>query len=174
MSIEVLTKFLQPPSLPIESKGSWSRAESKIGAKLPGDFKSYIETYGTGSIKNFITIFNPFSNRTSLNLAEQQVQQLDVLRALTAEFGEHCPFELFPTSPGLLPVGMTDNGDVIFWYTQKDPENWTIVVNESRSPAYEQFDCNLTTFLAGLLDGSIESSVFPKISGAPAPSFKSI
>lgn len=150
-----------PPTEPVETQGSWSSVEEKLGCELPDDFKEFIAVYGSGTIGRFISVLNPFSKRPNLNLLEQSRRQLDALRILLDEFGERNPYDLFPAPGGLLPVAITDNGDVIHWLTNGGAAGWTIVVNEARSPDYEQFDCSLTSFLEGLLDGSIRCRAFP-------------
>jgi len=161
MTVPRLSRIMAPPAEPVESDGSWSAIESSLGTKLPDDFKSFIERYGSGIIGHFVSILNPFSLRPSLNLMEQSKRQLITLRELHGYFGEPNPFELYPTAAGLLPVAVTDNGDIIHWITSGEPADWTIVVNEARSPDYHQFSCNLTDFLADLISKSIICRAFP-------------
>lgn len=162
MTIARLFRIMSPPTEPVESNGSWSSVESALEIKIPDDFKSFIERYGSGTIGDFISVLNPFSLRPNLNLMEQSKRQLIALRDLHDDFGEPSPFELYPTAGGLLPVAITDNGDVIHWMTNGDPVDWTVVVNEARSPDYQQFSCNLTVFLADVIEKSIVCRAFPK------------
>jgi hypothetical protein len=152
---------MPPPTIPVEADGSWHQVEEALGTGIPDDFKGFIEAYGSGTIGHFIWVLNPFSNNPFLNLLEQSQRQLDALRILLRDFGERSPYELYPTPGGLLPVAITDNGDVIHWLTIDGPADWSIVVNEARGPDYERFECNLTTFLEGLLDRSIRCRAFP-------------
>ena len=160
MTLASLYKLMPPPANPIETRGSWAEVEGALGTQLPEDFKGFIEHYGSGTIDHFISILNPFSIRPTLNLLEQSKRQLDTLRELH-EFGEQNPFELYPAEGGLLPVAMTDNGDIIHWLTSGHRGEWTIVVNEARSPDYQQFACELTDFLTGIIDKSIVCRAFP-------------
>jgi len=161
MTAASLSRIMPPPANPIESDGSWSHVEQILGITLPDDFKDLIRTYGSGTIDHFVSILNPFSTRPTLNLLEQAKRQLDALRVLHDEFGEPNPFELYPAPGGLLPVAITDNGDVIHWLIRGNPAAWTIVVNEGRSPDYQQFDCDLTTFLEGIVTKSVICRAFP-------------
>lgn len=162
MSVSSLSRVLPPPLGPVETRGSWESVEGALGSKLPDDFKEFIEIYGSGTIGRFISVLNPFSEKENLNLLEQSRRQLDALRTLHSDFGERNPYELFPAAGGLLPVALTDNGDVIHWLTNQSAVAWTIVVNEARSPDYEHFECSLTSFLEGLLNRSIRCRAFPK------------
>jgi hypothetical protein len=162
MSVGTLSRILPPPPSPVEANGSWPQVEEALGIKLPDDFKEFIEVYGSGTIGHFLSVLNPFSDRPALNLLMQSQRQLDALRILVSDFGERKPYDPYPIPGGLLPVAITDNGDVIHWLTRGAPVHWTIVVNESRSPDYEEFGCNLTSFLQGILDGSIDCRAFPR------------
>lgn len=161
MSIDSLLRIMPPPKKPVEALGSWDNIEELLGVKLPSDYKEFIEAYGSGIIGHFVSVLNPFSSRPGLNLVEQSTKQLDALRTLHNDFGEPNPYELYPCSGGLLPIAITDNGDVIYWLTKDGAAGWTIVVNEARSPDYQNFECNLTAFLDGILNKSIICKAFP-------------
>jgi hypothetical protein len=171
MTSTFLSRIMPPPANPVEAGGSWSYVEERLGVELPEDFKDFIQLYGSGRIDRFVSVLNPFSTRPTLNLLEQSTRQLDALRELHDYFGEQNPFELYPTAGGLLPVAITDNGDVIHWLTSGNPADWTIVVNEARSPDYEQFACNLTAFLEGLLVKSIICRALPSSAFNGTPEF---
>jgi hypothetical protein len=161
MQIDNLLAIIPPPPVPVEASGeAWEKVEERLGAVLPDDYKEFICHYGSGLISNFIGIYNPFSKRININLLEQSERQLWALRTLIGE-GEVCPYELFPTPEGLLPFGRTENGDALHWLTCGSPGNWSIVVNDSRSPEYEQFDCSLSEFLVGILTQKKHCSIFP-------------
>jgi hypothetical protein len=161
MTVDSLLRIMPPPQKPVEASGSWLHVEERLGVRLPDDFKGFIQSYGSGTINHFVSVLNPFSERAELDLLEQSKKQLDALRQLHDEFGERNPFNLFPSEGGLLPVAISDNGDVIHWITNGNSEFWTIVVNEARSPDYQCFPCNFTTFLTGILNKSIVCRAFP-------------
>ena len=71
-----------------------------------------------------------------------------------------------------MPFGLTDNGDVMHWLTSGPPENWKIVVNEARSPHYQLFESDLTSFLFNLLTGRVQCDAFPKSLSKRAPEFQ--
>jgi hypothetical protein len=163
MKIDDLRAVLSPPPLPVETHGrKWSVVEQEIGTRLPDDYKMFIEQYGSGRINSFIWIFNPFSSNQYINLNYKIINQLEVLKTLAQDFGEKCPYPLFPQSGGLLPFGETDNGDAIYWLTRGDPNAWQVVVNQARGPKYEEFALNTTNFLAGILTHKVNCTVFPK------------
>ncbi len=173
MAIEDLISVMPAPDVPIEAHGApWASVESAIGTALPDDYKSFIERYGSGRINCFLWIFNPFSQRPYVNLGSQISLKLDALKTLARDFGEKCPYPLFPEDDGLLPLGITDNGDVIHWLRRGEPNDWKIVVNEARGPRYEEFDGDVTSFLRRMLTREIECSLLPSNFPEGAPSFE--
>ncbi len=174
MAIGELISIVPPPEAPTESQATdWPTVEDNVGAVLPDDYKAFVERYGTGIINDFLWILNPFSTRKYVNLLSQIDLQLSALKTLTQDFGEHCPYPLFPADEGLLPFAISDNGDVIYWLTEGNPNSWKIVVNDARSPRYEEFDGDMTSFLRKILTREIECTLFPRDFCQGAPSFES-
>jgi hypothetical protein len=162
MIIDDLMEMMPPPPAPVEAPGiSWLAIEENVATELPQDYKSFIETYGSGCVAAFLYIFNPVSSREPINLLKQIPRQLWALKVLAEEFGERLPYPLFPALGGLLPFGITDNGDVLHWLTSGTPKDWQVVVNESRAPRYELYSLDMTTFLVRLLTRSVRCSIFP-------------
>lgn len=163
MSIETLRKILPPPLSPIESgkEEYWTEIEQKIGISLPSDYRDYITTFGTGYVGEFIWVFNPFASKPTFNLIEQIRVRLDAVRVIKQQLPSDAPFKLFPEQGGLLPCGATGNGDCLFWLTEGNPDEWPILVNESRGPDWAQFNMRLTDFLAGVIRREISCEIFP-------------
>jgi hypothetical protein len=112
------------------------------------DNKQYINTYGSGCVGAFIWPLNPFSKNKYLNLNDQVKAQLDALKSLKMTWGDvQVPYPLYPKPGGLLPWGLTDNGDVLYWRTVGLPDNWSTVINEARAPLYEEFEESMPSAL---------------------------
>jgi hypothetical protein len=139
--------------------------------KLPSDYKAFIERYGSGTIDHFLWVLNPFSANKNANLLEQRESILNAVRELKKDWPDQHPYNLFPEPSGLLPFGGSDNGDMVFWLTDGEPDEWRVVVNAARDPEYDRFDCNMTDFLAGILTRRIRSIVFPDGFPSPQPVF---
>ncbi len=162
MTVDDIRQIMPPPSSPVEASGtSWRTIEAGLGTALPEDYKSFIEVYGSGRIAGFVWILNPFSKRENINLLNQIPRQLSALRELAEGFGETCPYPLFPAPGGLLPFGITDNGDVLHWLTSGAPSSWNVVVNESRGAQYESYHFDMATFLLRVLTREEHCPVFP-------------
>jgi hypothetical protein len=107
MTIQALIKFLPLPDDPFEKgiANEWLNVETAIGISLPNDYKEFINHYGSGSVCDFLYVFNPFSDNIFLNLKLQITERLDALRQLRKEDSENISHPLFPEPKGLLPWG---------------------------------------------------------------------
>jgi hypothetical protein len=162
MSLQTLAQIVTPPTDPVDSGSvdEWLAIEEKLGTPLPTDYKEYINTYGTGTIGSFLWPYNPFSNNENLNLITRIEQDLSALRQIKDEFGEEeVPYPLYPETGGLLSWAISDNGDVLYWLTQGNREDWRIVINESRGPWFEQFEESTTSFLTKLASGDLVTEI---------------
>jgi hypothetical protein len=175
MAIDDLMRVMPPPAAPKEADDTrWHEVEKQIGTALPNDFKQFIGTYGSGRINDFIWMLNPFSHRKNINLIEQQSRQLNALRTLINDFGERCPYALFPEPGGLLPCGFTDDGDIIHWLTSGVPSEWGVIVNDSRGPQYAKYDLSLTEFLFRIVDRIEVCPIFPRGFPIGGPRFEAM
>lgn len=158
MVLSRLKELLPVPENPRGGSGDWLEVESILGASLPEDYKQFIECYGSVYISEFLGVMNPFSENEFVNLLRQQEPHRDAHDALR-KGGEKIPYDFFPVPGGLIIVGLTDNGDMIFWKT--GPGKWTIVANEARGPDWFSFDGGIVEFLEGLLSGDVDCTLFP-------------
>jgi len=164
MGIIALKSVLRPPEKPLEIVGNdgWELVEQRVGARLPEDYKAFIECYGTGRIGAFLVVLNPFSTNRFINLIDRSRVELEGLIALRQKWPQYYLHDVFPSPAGLLPFASTDNGEILYWRTACDPEQWTVVVYESRGPKHYDFDGRMTDFLAALLTRAIQCDVLPR------------
>jgi hypothetical protein len=162
--------IIEAPECPKErpSAEDWRAFETRFSA-VPADFKAFIDQFGTGNIGGFIWVFNPASSNENLNLCIQVEKQLTALK------GSRIPgLNLFPEKGGILPFGITDNGDLIAWKVEGRPDTWGVVVVHSRAPEYQEFSTPFREFLAGVLKKEIVCGIFPDDFPGSCPTFKSI
>lgn len=172
MSVSDVARLITPPNNPNEApqQRDWSNIEAALATSLPEDYKEFINLFGTGKIDNFLWIFNPFSQNENINLATKVHVQLTALFELQA-YGEVLPYKLFPESNGVFPFGITENGDVLYWHTVGQPDAWTVLVNEARSPDWEAFEMIMTEFLFKVLSRQIHPNAFPSAFPSATPNF---
>lgn len=153
MSIRTLTSLIPPPARPrnVPTDDDWARAEARLGVRLPADYKDFLSTYGEGRVGDFLGIFVPESRNQwhDLRTALEQERQVFVARRFPLRF------DLFPAKPGLLPVGQTDNGDMLFYVVEGPADSWKLAFYESRGEDVEVFDGGLTEFLCEATCGRI-------------------
>ncbi|GGE27443.1 hypothetical protein GCM10011571_32090 [Marinithermofilum abyssi] len=116
---------MRPPATPtFGGQRTFEDIEKQLGTPLPTDYKEFISIYGTGSIEHFIWVLNPFVDNEHLNLISEKSDILDAYTVLKNEFPHHFKHEVYPNKNGLLPWGITDNGDELFWLTDGTPDHW--------------------------------------------------
>jgi hypothetical protein len=163
MSLDDLTRVVEPPASPLErpSAERWSEAEAALNLQLPDDYKALVDAYGSGMFNDFLLVFVPFSGNKNINLLEVQRPIMDAYRTMAQQGSDAARYPAYPDEGGLFPWARTDNGDVFYWRTEGEPDSWPTVLIESRFGFVEEYQQPATTLLAGLLDGSITSQAFP-------------
>jgi hypothetical protein len=170
-----LARVLPPPAVAVDQPGEedWAAAELAVGLTLPPDFKRFVTRYGSGSIDDFLVVFNPAAARQAMRFGPATEAYLAGLREIRGFAPDEVPFPIHPEPGGLLPWGTTDNGDVGYFVTSPadDPAQWSIAVGEVRGPEWFTHPGPVTSFLADVLDRSIQVSVFPTGFPSERPAF---
>jgi len=152
MSLSELEQVLPVPKHPVQvpSAEDIRSAEEALGLRLPQDYKDYIRTYGSGKIDDFLWILLPGSPNPYGDLITVWKEQKPIFEHM--QKGEApLSYDLHPATPGLLPIGQTDNGDTLFYVCEGPAETWRMAVLVSRDDDVEVFDLGLTSFLAAAL-----------------------
>jgi len=162
MSINNLLAVLPPPTTPNEA-GAGKQWPMIDGMFFPSDYVEFINVYGSGRIADFLVVFNPFSQNEDINFFDQFSLVLSDFNELVASDRDYFNYPLYPVENGLIPVGVTDNGDYIFWVvtSRQNSDEWQVAIIASRSPEVEYFQGTLTSVLEGLLMGRLSSSSLP-------------
>ncbi len=163
MDIDELYDALPRPQSPFEtgSEEAWLRAAGQLGSRPPIDYVYFINSYGTGRINKFLWVFNPFAGNRSLNLVAQMPLILGSIRESRAECPEDYPYPLYFEPGGILPWGVSDDGDYYFWLTGGSPDQWT-VVTVPRHAEVEWFNLPMSLFIARALKGQLKSGAIPE------------
>lgn len=163
MIIDDLIKLLPEPKNPVEIGlgQDWGRITNLFGKPLPGDYMSFIDKFGSGEIGGWLTVFNPFSSNRNISLIEQFFFALSSLSALKEEFPETCPYPLMFEPGGLLPWGISIDGDLFCWLTTGVSGKWQIVVIGRHSEP-EEYDFPMCKFIEQCIDGVISPMAIPQ------------
>lgn len=162
MSIDKLKQILKPPNYrTLNDQKSFEYIERQLGSSLPTDYKDFVLIYGVGLIDDFIWVFSPFVENENLNFMSKKDDILESYKLLKSQFPNDYRHNIYPDCNGLLPWGITENGDELFWLVNGIPEHWKVVVYGSRSEEYIEYNCTLTEFLYKLLTRKIKCRLFP-------------
>jgi hypothetical protein len=162
MSVKELCEILNYPDTltDIGDYERWQKIEEDLGTSLPDDYKQFIDIFGTVFIGDFIYVLDPFTENHNFNLKERGGMILEAFRDIGSFFGgEKYPYPLYPDKGGLLPWGFSINGDHLFWFTQGEPQEWMIAVDESRGASFETYNESMSNFLVKLLKKEIHSEI---------------
>jgi hypothetical protein len=162
--LERLRELLPPPADPVEPgrPDGWAAVEGNLGTGLPSDFKAFTERYGSGTVDDFLYLFNPFAAGEDGNLLVEKDRVLAGYRQTRARFPERLSLPPFPEEGGVLPLGRTDNGDELYWVTTGHPDGWPVALLESRATIQELHRMPVTGFLAALAANQLTSRILPK------------
>ncbi|BDM70103.1 hypothetical protein HEK616_35900 [Streptomyces nigrescens] len=171
-SIGELTELIQPPS--VRRDKDWASAEHALGIRLPADYKELIETYGGSNWDDYLYVLEPGCPNDNYDLIEWEDQQAEALEGLW-EF-EKKPAELEDEGVRVIPWATTDNGECLYWLIRpgRDPESWTVMVNEARGERWEHFPHTCTRFLASALTGDLRSNILSSRFPLPVHEFRQL
>lgn len=162
-TFEELQKLIIPPdrNSVIGSKNQWGNVTATFGKSLPTDYMLFIDRYGSGEIGNWLTILNPFSQNSNTNLIDSFPNLLASIASLKEEFPEYCPYNLMFEPGGLLPWGISIDGDIFCWTTAGVSGNWKIVII-CRHSDHEEYSLSMSQFLIQAVSGIITSAAIPE------------
>ena len=153
--LDALVRLMPLPAEPLDpgKPDGWQSIELQVGLRLPSDYKAFIAAYGSGSVAEFLGVFNPFSDNPHVRLPEAAAANHEIYREIRTS--EHIPFPIHPEPGGLFSWGQTDNGDVMFWVTDPpdEPDRWAIAISEVRGPGWFRHPGPLVRFLREWLTG---------------------
>ena len=176
MSLVALEKIMKRPSVAQDAPrpDRWEIVEEQLGTRLPDDYKRFLEAFGISTINGFLVVLAPLSSSQHVDLLKCGRIELEAYETSKREFPKYYRDEVYPTPCGILPFAITENGEVLYWRTVGNPEQWTVTVYESRGPKKFDFNGGVTEFLVAVLTGEIECDVLPRGFLKVPPVFKPI
>lgn len=139
----------------------WERVESKLGRRLPSDYKAFAERFGPGDFDGSIFVAVPRGFGPRLDFFGELERSIEILRSLAAD-GIPVPYPLYPEKGGLISWGSTIEGEVLYWRTDDaDPDRWPVILHAHRTDDWLEFQGSATHFLYALLTGETAVPVLP-------------
>lgn len=144
--------------------------EGLIGVSLPRDFVELAAHYPTLELDQFLRVPTPAPG------AERQYvdgifHEIEILKDLVDDEISG-GYVAYPNPGGLIPWSESLSGDVFYWCTAGEPDDWPVVVN-SRNGEWWEFHGGALAFLVGLFDHSIERRGLPADVPGPDPLVRS-
>jgi hypothetical protein len=136
----------------------WNEVEEYIGSALPGDFKAFLDAYGSGVVSGELAVFHPGGSKPLLERMRETHQTFTDRRdkALSSGGAERIPYPFHGEPGGLISWGYDHGGDEHFFLPcDADPDKWKIVtmVHEEGCETFEgPFASFVLAFVRGLLD----------------------
>jgi hypothetical protein len=153
--VAALLQFVPPPAKPTSPPSDWTQAERVLGFRVPLDVKQYLAAYGSGVLCDFIRVWNPFD--TIQGYLDAINAHLEADREAQETPGYEGP--IWPEPGGRLPWGSTTNGDVLWWQTNGDPDDWTVIAWATRSEEHQHFNMPAIAFIRRWVTGKVKVKV---------------
>ncbi|MFD8588046.1 histone-like nucleoid-structuring protein Lsr2 [Streptomyces sp. NPDC059637] len=128
---------------------------------LPDDYKRLADAYGPGAFCGFIRLYHPRGATEWVNLTGPMPA---LLRQQLLEDRDSGRYPVPHNPEDLFAVGVTDNGNHLFWITSPstEPDAWRITVNEADGHDWYTHDGSLTDFLVPVLSCRVHVPAFPR------------
>lgn len=168
-----LKQIMPPPTHLMHAIADWTKVEAELRSHLPSDYKAFVEVYGPGAVDEFLWVYHMAPTYPNLLLTREAPADLVGLRDLREAGVKYIWYPLFPEEGGLFPWGRTFDGDSLFWRTESDnPDQWSVVVKESRGPEWDEYPGTMTEFLAAVLTKRYDCPIFPEYFPSLRPTFE--
>jgi hypothetical protein len=164
MSIDQLCQICPPAVRALFAGGAdkWRQMEESLGLCFPEDYKPCLDRYGHGEFDGFLYVLDPFFEAPGYDYFNHIREILAAYTTLKSVAPDRLPFACYPAKDGLFPAATTSNGDVIYWATHGEPENWPLIVYASRHWRYERFNFGIVELVTRMLLGSLNSDILPE------------
>lgn len=141
----------------------WDRVCEDLGTAVPSDYRRMVEHFGPGEFSPYLHLLVPGVASPALDLTANARGLARALRLDGASTAFH-PTGAFPAPGGLLRWGGSGAGEGFYWETaNRDPNQWPVVVTESRGPEFYEFSGTMSDFVLGLLRGDVDVPFIPKV-----------
>ncbi|WP_245938798.1 SMI1/KNR4 family protein [Actinacidiphila glaucinigra] len=153
-SLDQLRALLGEPAPRQPGADDWAEVERYAGSALPGDFKAFLDAYGTGVISGELVVFHPRGSAPLPDRMARTHQEFAQRRDRAAESGvpEHYPYAFHPAPGGLISWGYDHSGDEHFFLPcDADPDRWK-VVTMVHEVGCQTFDGSFSAFVLSFVE----------------------
>ncbi|WP_110945712.1 SMI1/KNR4 family protein [Streptomyces avicenniae] len=145
---------MMPPSPNAGESIDWSQIAGSWGTEFPNDYRGFVDTYGLGTIEEFLVVFVPEPGRLpegfDMRSESKNVRQVwsEDIRRRGAEGvqGDH-----------LIAWGADAGADILCWDASvPDPNTWPVVVFRRQGiQHWRRYECGMIQFLTSTFLGRL-------------------
>lgn len=158
-ALDRLIALLPPPSH--RRCYDWEATETRLGHRLPSDYKRFVDSYGPVKISDYLYVLAPTIEDYPNDLFERGAESLKTITDVTP--ANPPPIDLDENRDRFQAWGVNDDAAVFLWHkVDQNPDKWTTVVVTSDLNDWDLYDFGMTDYLYQLVSGRIEpnSNVF--------------
>ncbi|MBS2533122.1 hypothetical protein KGQ20_10065 [Catenulispora sp. NF23] len=143
----------------------WNNSISEVGFAFPADYRDFVDLFGGGQIRHELAVHvpsawpqEPGAPTGFRGFVWDTVQDGGIGDYLAGQYEEgnlkECPYPVYPEPGGLLIWGNTWNADQLFWLTDGEPDEWSVVVWYRQLAEWDRFDGGFGAFALALVTGA--------------------
>ncbi len=166
MSLVRLRQLIPPPASPtfVPTASEWAQVALELDVALPEELLEFSNAYGLGTFRGTettaLSIWCP-GHPNFISSVWDECQRYRDCRG--PQRSRHHPFDVFPDTGGLLPLGGDENDVWLCWATEGNPANWPIVVRWTwGDEGMRAFNMPLSEFLTGIFERRIALPCWPE------------
>lgn len=143
----------------------WDAASAALGANVPQDYRTLINTLGPGLIGHDLVLPQPFAANPNYDQVRRHQERTNGLQKIWEDEAQGPPvFRTKPAvfdRPGVKPVLWASSGlgNYLYWIADPsaDPSTWDTAVDSARGEEWEFFSGPATSVLLRVLRGQEET-----------------
>ncbi|WP_170837524.1 SMI1/KNR4 family protein [Actinopolyspora xinjiangensis] len=166
--LDRLKSVLPPPEVSLDPV-DWAAVEQALGLRLPSYYKEFMDTYGGGTIEDFLIIYRFADNiEGTLEIWRSEMRRV---RYFWDEVPEWATLE--EGRENILPWANTIDDDVCYLLMEprEDPEQWC-VVSRDEDMEWSVFEGSMVEFLVEVVSGRRREPWMPRDFPGDSPWFK--
>lgn len=152
-----------PPAGTVGRSYDWAMVEMTLSTAIPEDYRTFIATWGPGTLGGFVHLFAPHVLNKTVRLPSGAQTFNESYATLKSGHPDRFPLPISPNTGGLLPFAITDNGDYLGWIvdTAAPAEDWPVAVLAHGEGTPQHFDEGFGPFMASFVAGDFRPKAFP-------------
>jgi hypothetical protein len=156
--VEALARVM-PTDTGVDERIDWAAAEQELGTRLPADYKSFLETYGSGIINAVTYIFRPVDAPDRLYAQGSIAEDTPGAQATWHHTPERWRPDVDPDD--IMIWGRTSGPDILCWVTTADdPDQWPVLVcGRHTKSRWTLYPCGMAEFLINLVTNQYDDAI---------------